>query len=290
MQFKIVTDSSCNLPDEMIEQYDLEILPLRFMVDGETFQSYRKGEKSDLAKFYAMMRAGKVVTTSLPNMAESEELVRGLLEDGNDVYYIGFDSAISGTYGATAALLDNLAAEYPDRKIFHTDTLSASGGQGILVLRAARLAEGGAPIEEVRDWVEANKMGIGHWFTVDDLMYLFRGGRVTRTSAWAGTLLNVKPVLHVDDAGNLIPMEKVMGRKKSILALLKHIKESATQPYSEQTVFINHGDCLEDAQLLRDKIKETLGIEDITIGVIDPVIGAHTGPGILALFFFANGR
>ncbi len=290
MNFEIVTDSSSNLLDETIERFGLHILPLTFMVDGVQHHSYIKGEKSNLKQFYTMMREGKVITTSLPNMSDSEQLLRGLLEQGRDVLYIGFSSGLSGTYGATALLLDELKAEFPDRKIMHTDTLAASGGEGLLVYKAALLAEGGASIEETHAWVENNKFNLAHWFTVDDLMFLFRGGRVTRTSAWAGTMLNVKPILHVDDEGLLIPMEKVMGRKKSIMGLLKHMEQSATQPVAEQTVFINHGDCLEDAELLRDKIQEKLGVTDIHINYVDPVIGAHSGPGTLALFFMSDHR
>ena len=290
MQFEIVTDTSSNLLDETIDRFGLHILPLTFMVDGVQHQSYMKGEKSNLKKFYTMMREGKVITTSLPNMNESEALFRSLLEQGKDVLYLGFSSGLSGTYGACAMLLDDLKKEFPERKILHADTLAASGGEGLLVYKAAQMAEAGASIEDAHAWVENNKLNLAHWFTVDDLMFLFRGGRVTRTSAWAGTMLNVKPVLHVDDEGHLIPMEKVLGRKKSILGLLKHMEQSAIQPVSEQTVFINHGDCLEDAEFLRDKIKEKLGVSDIHINYVDPVIGAHSGPGTLALFFLADHR
>lgn len=290
MQFEIVTDSCCNLLDETIEKYSLHILPLTFMVDGVQHQSFIKGQKSDLQKFYTMMREGKVITTSLPNLVDSEALFRGLLEQGRDVLYLGFSSGLSGTYQAISVLLDGLANEFPDRNIRYVDTLAASGGEGLLVYKACQLAQTGASIDEVAQWVEENKLKLAHWFTVDDLMFLFRGGRVTRTSAWAGTMLNIKPVLHVDNEGHLIPLEKVMGRKKSILALVKHMKETAIQPVSDQTVFITHGDCLEDAELLRDMVSDELGVTDIHINYIDPVIGAHSGPGTLALYFMAFGR
>ena len=290
MQFEIVTDSCCNLLDETIEKYGLHILPLTFMVDGVQHQSFVKGQKSDLQKFYTMMREGKVITTSLPNLVDSEALFRGLLEQGRDVLYLGFSSGLSGTYQAISVLLDGLANEFPDRNIRYVDTLAASGGEGLLVYKACQLAQTGASIDEVAQWVEENKLKLAHWFTVDDLMFLFRGGRVTRTSAWAGTMLNIKPVLHVDNEGHLIPLEKVMGRKKSILALVKHMKETAIQPVSDQTVFITHGDCLEDAELLRDMVSDELGVTDIHINYIDPVIGAHSGPGTLALYFMAFGR
>lgn len=290
MNFEIVTDSSSNLLDETIGRFGLHILPLTFMIDGQQRQSFVKGEKSDLKQFYTMMREGKVITTSLPNMSDSEILLRSLLEAGRDILYLGFSSGLSGTYQAIALLLDNLAAEFPERRVMHVDTLAASGGEGLLVYKAAQMAQAGASIEETRQWVEDNKLKLAHWFTVDDLMFLFRGGRVTRTSAWAGTMLNIKPVMHVDNDGHLIPLEKVMGRKKSILGMLKHMEKTADAPINEQTVFITHGDCLEDAEFLRDKIAEKFGVTDIHINYVDPVIGAHSGPGTLALFFLASHR
>ena len=290
MNFEIVTDSSSNLLDETIGRFGLHILPLTFMIDGQQRQSFVKGERSDLKQFYTMMREGKVITTSLPNMSDSEILLRSLLEAGRDILYLGFSSGLSGTYQAIALLLDNLAAEFPERRVLHVDTLAASGGEGLLVYKAAQMAQAGASIEETRQWVEDNKLKLAHWFTVDDLMFLFRGGRVTRTSAWAGTMLNIKPVMHVDNDGHLSPLEKVMGRKKSILGMLKHMEKTADTPINEQTVFITHGDCLEDAEFLRDKIAEKFGVIDIHINYVDPVIGAHSGPGTLALFFMASHR
>ena len=290
MDFEIVTDTSSNLPDETIDEFGLHILPLTFMVDGVQYKSYTQGETSDLKRFFTMMREGKVITTSLPNRAESETTLRAILDSGRDLLYIGFSSGISGTYESVAAILDSLRTEYPDRKIYHTDTRAAAMGEGLLVYLAACRAREGATIEETHAWVEANKFNLAHWFTVDDLMFLFRGGRVSRTSAWAGTLLNIKPVLHVDNAGCLIPMEKVRGRKKSILALLKHMKDTVQQPAEDQVVFISHGDCEEEALFLADKIREELGCKDIRLNYLDPVIGAHAGPGTLALFFMASGR
>lgn len=290
MQFEIVTDSSCNLLDEMIDEFGLHILPLTFMSDGKQYHSYTQGEKSDLQRFYSMMREGKVFTTSLPNQMDSKKLFEQLLEEGKNILYIGFSSGLSGTYEAMAGILDSLRGKYPDRKIMHTDTRGASMGEGLLVYKAACLARDGASIEEAYAWVEDNKFHLAHWFTVDDLMYLFRGGRVSRTSAWAGSLLNIKPVLHMDNAGHLIPMEKVRGRQKSIRSMFKHMEESALQPVSEQTVFISHGDCEEDALFLASLIREKLGVADIHINYVDPVIGAHSGPGTLALFFLADQR
>lgn len=290
MDFEIVTDSSCNLKEEMIDEFGLHVLPLTFMVDGEQHQSYLKGQVTDLQQFYSMMREGKVITTSLPNLADSEALLRGLLEAGRDVLYLGFSSGLSGTFEAISLLCSQLAAEFPDRKIFSVDTLAASGGEGLLVWHAVQKAREGLSIEELRDWVEGHKLNLAHWFTVDDLMFLWRGGRVSKTSAWAGTLLNIKPVLHVDDAGHLIPMEKVRGRKKSLNALVDHMEKSAIPPVSDQMVFITHGDCIEDAEYVAEKVRERFGVRDVVINYVDPVIGAHSGPGTMALFYMAESR
>ncbi len=290
MAFAIVTDSSSNLTEELIDELDLHILPLTFMVDGQEFQSYLKGEKTDLSQFYTMMREGKVITTSLPNLKASRELIEGLLKEGQDVLYLGFSSGLSGTYQAIELILAELADQYPDRTVMGVDTLAASMGEGLLVYYAARKRNEGASIQEVRDWVEEHKLHLAHWFTVDDLMFLFRGGRVSRTSAWAGTLLNIKPVMHVDDEGHLSPLEKVRGRKKSLKALVDHMEQTANTPVAEQTVFISHGDCLEDAQYVADLVRERFGVTDIVINYVDPVIGAHSGPGTMALFFLASER
>lgn len=289
MEFAIVTDSSCNLPDDIIERYGLLILPLTFMADGEEFQSYTEGEESNLKRFYTMMRDGKVFTTSLPKQHDAEQMFRRLLDEGRDVLYIGFSSGLSGTYEAISGILDRLKTSYPDRVILSIDTFGASLGEGLMVYEACKLRSDGASIQETYKWLEDNRFHVAHWFTVDDLMYLFRGGRVSRTSAWAGSLLNIKPVLHMDDAGHLIPMEKVRGRKKSIQALFDHMTQSAIEPVADQTVFISHGDCLEDAEALAKMVQDRYGCE-VIINYVDPVIGAHSGPGTLALFFLADQR
>ena len=290
MDFEIVTDSSSNLVEEMIDDFGLHVLPLTFMVDGEEYQSYLKGQHTDLKQFYTMMREGKVITTSLPNLAESEALMRGLLEQGRDILYLGFSSGLSGTFEATELLMRDLAAEFPERTLLAVDTLAASGGEGLLVWHAVQRARAGAPIGEVRDWVEENKLHLAHWFTVDDLMFLFRGGRVSKTAAWAGTMLNIKPVMHVDDEGHLIPLEKVRGRKKSLNALVDHMEKSAVQPIDQQMVFITHGDCLEEAEYVAEQVKERFGVKEVVINYVDPVIGAHSGPGTLALFYLGTQR
>ena len=292
MNFEIVTDSSCNLLEGLIDNFGLHVLPLTFTAEGDpnVYQSYLKGERTDLQKFYNMMREGKVFKTSLPSQTYTEELFRGLLEQGRDVLYIGFSSALSGTFEATSVIMKRLQAEYPDRKLYAVDTLAASGGEGLLIYHAVQLADEGASIEEVRDSVEQNKLHMAHWFTVDDLMYLYRGGRLSKGSAKAGSMLKIKPVLHVDDTGHLVSVEKATGRKKSLDALVKHLGKSALQPIDQQMVFITHGDCRKDAEYVADQAMSRYGVRHVIINYVDPVIGAHSGPGTVAVFFLADKR
>lgn len=290
MAYQIVTDSSCNLPEELIDKLELEILPLVFMIDGTLHQSYLKGQVTDLSQFYAMMRDGKVITTSLPNLSETEKLFDRIFASGKDILYIGFSSALSGTYEGMCNVGNTLAERYPDRCFASVDTRAASVGQGLIAYYAAKLKQEGKSLEEVQQWVVDNRLNLAHWFTVDDLMYLYRGGRVSKSAAFAGSLLNIKPVLHVDNEGRLIPMEKARGRKKSIQTLVKHMEKTATQPVKDQLIGISHGDCLEDAEYLQELIAEKFGATNILLNYIDPVIGAHSGPGTLALFFLASER
>ena len=272
MDFELVTDSCCNLTEDMIDDFGLHILPLTFMADGEDqgvpeLPQRRAHQPAGVLHHDAR---GQVFRTSLPNLAETEALLRGLLEAGRDVLYVGFSSGLSGTYEATSLLMKDLAQQFPGRKLYAVDTLAASGGQGLLVWHAVQRARAGASIDEVRDWLEENKLHLAHWFTVDDLMFLFRGGRVSKTSAWAGTLLNIKPVMHVDDAGHLVPLEKVRGRRKSLNALVDHMEKSALSPIGEQMVFITHGDCIEDAEYVAAQVKERFGVPEVVINYVDP--------------------
>ncbi|MDR2108790.1 MAG: DegV family protein, partial [Coriobacteriales bacterium] len=204
MPFAIITDSSANLPEATIEHYGLHVFGLVFNIDGEVHRSYIKGSITDLKQFYTMLREGKVITTSLPSLTEVEAIVRGVLESGQDAIYIGFDSALSGTYENTSRFLYSLRdADFPDRKLYCVDSLGAALGQGLLVIEACRKREAGDSVDQVAAWAEANRQRFAHWFTVDDLSYLQRGGRLSKGVAIAATLLNIKPVLHVDEEGRL---------------------------------------------------------------------------------------
>mgnify|MGYP002580039148 CR=1 FL=1 len=290
MPYQIVTDSCCNLTEALIDELELEILPLTFMVDGVQHQSYLKGKTTDLKQFYTMMREGKVITTSLPNLADSEELLSSILESGKgrDVLYIGFSSGLSGTYESIETLSRDLRERFPERTIECIDTLAASMGEGLLVYYAAKMKQNGASLPEVAKWVRENKLHLAHWFTVDDLMFLYRGGRVSRTAAFAGSMLKIKPVMHVDNEGHLIPLEKKRGRKKSIQGLVEHMEATANAPVADQVVAISHGDCIEDAEYLQSLITKKFGVTKYLLNYVDPVIGAHSGPGTLALFFLAS--
>ena len=289
MSFEIVTDSSCNLPEDIIDRYGLHILSLRFLVGGKEYYSYTKGEITDLAQFYTMMRNKEEITTSQISSDTCTNLFESLLQDGKDVLYIGFSSALSGTYQVGYLALEELKKKYPERKIYAVDTLGASLGEGLLVYHAANLREAGESIEAVNGWLLENRLHLCHWFTVDDLFFLQRGGRVSGTVAIFGTLLNVKPVMHMDNEGRLIFVTKVRGRKRSLDALVERLDQTAINP-SEQSIFITHGDCLEDAQYVAKKIEEKYHPKEIVINWVDPVIGAHSGPGTVALFFLGTER
>ncbi|MDR2586851.1 MAG: DegV family protein [Coriobacteriales bacterium] len=289
MPYTIITDSSANLPDSYVERYGLSILSLEFIVDGVSYRGYTEGEITDNRQFYNMMREGKVVKTSLVSPKEAETVLRACFEAGNDALYLGFDSALSGTYEAVSAHMRTVQeSEYPERKLRCVDTLAAALGEGQLVVEAAKRKLAGASLDELADWAEEQRLGFAHWFTVEDLNYLQRGGRLSKGAAFAATLLNIKPVLHVDVEGRLVPVEKVRGRKKSIQALFERYAKTAREPRAELPVYISHGDCLEDAQQLADLISSEYGATDVVINDLDPVIGAHAGPGTVALFFLTD--
>ncbi|MBP5313715.1 MAG: DegV family protein [Eggerthellaceae bacterium] len=290
MTFQIITDSSCSIDKDKVKQYDIDVISLTYHIDNEDYPCFDENNEPDFRDFYDRLRQGSMATTSCPSIYEAQTHLEKYLKEGKDLLYIGFSTGLSGTYNAVCQAADLIKDNYQNRKIICIDTLAASLGQGLLVHYACKLRDEGKSIEEVAAWLEENKLHLAHWFTVDDLMFLFRGGRVSKTSAWAGMLLSIKPVMHMDNDGHLIPLEKVRGRNKALNALIKHMEQSAIQPISEQTVFISHGDCIEDANYVAEEIKNRFGVKDIYINYVDPVIGCHSGPGTLALFFLADQR
>jgi DegV family protein with EDD domain len=289
MGFTIVTDSSANLNNEIIDQYDIQILSLMYRIGDKEYNSYIKGEKNDLAPLYTIMRNKENVTTSSVSPGVCNNIFDMLLKQGQDVLYLGFSSALSATYQTASITLQQLAEEYPERRVYCVDTLAASLGQGLLVTYAAKLKESGKTIEEVYNWVMENRLHLCHWFTVDDLFFLQRGGRVSKSTAIVGTLLDIKPVMHMDNEGRLIPVSKVRGRKKSLNALVDQMEKTAIHPES-QMVYISHGDCLEDANYVKDQVRTRFGVKNFLIQYVEPVIGAHSGPGTVALFFIGSER
>ena len=217
-------------------------------------------------------------------MAQYTEALEPLLQEGRDVLVLAFSSGLSATYSSSVIAVEDLREKYPDRKLYTVDTLCASLGQGLLVYLAAQQRAQGKSIEEVRDWAEANKLKLCHQFTVDDLHFLKRGGRISATTAVVGSMLKIKPVLHVDNEGHLINIGKARGRAASLKALVDKMEQTAIDP-GDQTVFISHGDCLEDAQMVAQMVRDRFGVQNVYLNYVGPVIGAHSGPGTLALFY-----
>jgi DegV family protein with EDD domain len=289
MSYQIVTDSSANLTDEIITQFGLEIISLIFRVGDKEYYSYTKGEVTNIKQYYEMMRQGDTITTAQVSIDPCREAFESILKQGNDVLYIGFSSALSGTFSVADMVARELQEEYPERKMYSVDTLAASMGEGLLVYHAAMQKLAGKTIDEVRDWLINNRLNLCHWFTVDDLVYLKRGGRISATTALLGTIMGIKPIMHVDDEGRLVPTGKIRGRRQSLEELVKQMQNTCINP-AEQMIFITHGDCIDDAQYVEKLVRERLNVKDVKINYVDPVIGAHSGPGTIALFFIGSKR
>ncbi len=285
--YRIITDSTTDLSPEMIADLDITIIPLEFSIEGNRHLDYADGRDMDIKQFYSLVRSGQMSTTGQVTVARFTDVFEPLLKDGHDILYIAFSSGLSGTSSSAQVAAEELAGKYPERKIYSVDSLAASMGEGLLVYNAVMQKRAGLNIEELKAWVEENRNHLCHWFTVDDLYHLKRGGRVSPAAALVGTMLGIKPVLHVDDEGHLIPVEKVRGRKQSLDALVKHMVETVTNP-EDQMIFISHGDCAEDANYVADQIRSKMKVKDIVIHFVGPVIGAHSGPGTVALFFLGT--
>ncbi|MBQ5389628.1 MAG: DegV family protein [Clostridia bacterium] len=285
--FIIHTDSACDLKPEMLESWGVPFTSLTFRFDGAEIE-YANGDMT-VTDFYAKMRAGGIAKTAAVNTEIFREAFEKTLKEGKDVLYIGFSSGLSTTYNSARIAAEELRSAYPDRKVITVDTLAASAGEGLLVYLATKKQKSGASIEETAAYIEDIKLKISIWFTVDDLVYLKRGGRVSPTVAFVGNMLGIKPVLHMDDEGHLVNVSKVRGRKTAIAALADKYGELATDLAGEE-IFISHGDCLQDAEELADLLKTRYGATVEVITDVGPVIGAHSGPGTLALFFVGAHR
>ena len=284
--YKIITDSGCDLPRQMFNQLGVHAVPL--------FVNYKGEEQEDsvdegVQEMYEGLRAGEVATTSAINPDRWARAMEEALAEGLDVLTITFSSGLSTTYQSAVIAGEELKEKYPDRKICVVDGLSASMGQGLLVWYACQKKAEGLSVEELAAWVESNRLNLCHWVTVDDLMYLKRGGRVSATTAVVGTMLQIKPIIHVNDEGKLINVGKARGRKGALSTLLQKVQELG-EGFDNSTMFISHGDCLEDAQYMASQLKEKCGVKEVIIGYIGAVIGSHAGPGTLAIFFMGKHR
>lgn len=289
-EYIISTDTSCDFPLEYVKQHQLPLVTLFYSIDGVTGEN--GCPSSDVLKnFYDKMRAGSMTKTQQASIEDTEKVFREILQEGKDILHIAFSSGLSGTANAARLAAENMMEEFPERKIIVIDSLCASLGQGLLVDYALKLQQQGKTMEETAKWLEDHIQNICHLFTVEDLKYLQRGGRISKTTALVGTMIGIKPVLHVDPEGKLVSISKVRGRKQSIQALVNKMEENIGKYRDEkQPIFISHGDCIEDANYLAELVKERFGYDEFLINDVGPTIGAHSGPGTLALFFMGETR
>lgn len=286
MSYQIITDSCCDFTKEMYEKLGLVAAPLMVNFRGQTYPDRNDESLKDM---YAGLRAGEVATTSAANPEQWQVLMEPYLQKGEDLLVLVFSSGLSTTYQSACMAAEELKSSYPDRTISVVDSLCASLGEGLLAYYACGKRDEGLSIQELTQWLLDNRLHLCHWFTVDDLMYLKRGGRVSAATAIMGTMLSIKPVLHVDNEGHLINVGKARGRKASIQAMARKVAELGGG-YDNATMFISHGDCLEDAEYLAGLLREQYGVKEVYINYVGAVIGSHSGPGTLALFFMGEHR
>ena len=284
----IVTDSAIDMPRDWIDQQnDFQVLDLSYVMDDRSYTS--DGTDESIKKIYDAMRSGKMLKTSQVTLDMWESCFRELLSAGHDVLTIAFSSGLSGTCSAAFAAADEVRSDYPDRKLIVIDSLQASAGEGLMVHYALQNRSGGMSIEDNANWIKNNVQNFIAWFTVNDLMHLHRGGRVSAASAIVGSLVRIKPIMRVDENGKLAVYEKAAGRKRSIRILAEKIIADIVNPEG-QVIHISHGDCLEEAQTLADMIRDALPVADVRISYVGSVIGAHTGPGVIAVFCMGDSR
>lgn len=284
----IVTDGTCDLALDVIETYDIKVIPMEFSIDEEHYLHSADFKVFKEVRFYDRLRSGSTAATSQITPYTYTEFLTPYLEAGKDILYLAFSSGLSSTYESSVIAFKALQEKFPQQQLVTIDSLAASAGEGLMTYYACINREQGMGIEENKQWLEDHIQNFAHWVTVDDLHHLKRGGRVSATTAFVGTALSIKPILYVDKEGHLLSVGKAHGRKKSLSTLANKLKETIAQ--EEQVIMIAHGDCLEDALFLRDKIMQTTKVKDAIISEIGPVVGAHSGPGTIALFYFATSR
>ena len=288
MGIKIITDSACDLKREYIDKNNIGLLSLILNLEGQAIK-YDLGESLSYKEFYNRMRQGATPTTSQVNAHDFEEEFTKHIKNGDSIIYISISASLSGTFNSANIAKNNLLEEYPEAKIELVDSLSASVGQGLLVLKACEMRDNGASIEEIVEWIEENKRKVIHTILIDDLNHLKRGGRISGATATIGGLLNIKPSAYLDDEGKLAQGEKIKGKKKALRFLANEVKERAIDSENE-VLYICHGDCQEEAESLRDIIEQEVKFKNIIINYVGNVVGAHTGPGVLAVIFLGKNR
>lgn len=283
----ISTDCMADLPASFIQEHNISLHPLYYQIGNQTYNALESALSE--AEFYAKMRNGEMPTTMASNPEYIEQSFSKNIADGYDILHISFSSGLSSSYNNTAVTAQEMQEQYPDSKIIVIDSLCASLGQGLLVYYACKKKEEGATIEELATYVKDLIPHICHQFTVDDLFHLHRGGRVSKATAILGTIANIKPVLHVDNEGKLINISKIRGRKRSLTTLVDNMEKTIGN-YENPVVFISHGDCLEDAEFVKELVEERFGIHEFMINYVGSTIGAHSGPGTVALFYLGETR
>ena len=285
----ILTETNCDLTPDLAKELDIETLPMTVVFADKEYNHNIDQKELTNKDFYDGMRQGKTASTVAVNPTAWAEAAKVHLQQGDEVLILAFSSGLSATYNSAVIAMGDLKEEFPNGKIAVVDTLCASMGQGLLCHYASKKRESGATLEELADYAQTQKMKIAHWFTVDDLQYLKRGGRISPTAATVGTMLQIKPVMHVDDEGHLVPVSKVRGRKGALNAMVTEMCKSVAN-VGDQPIFISHGDCLDDVVHLQEQITLKLGLKEFYVNSIGPSIGAHSGPGTVALFFVGNNR
>ena len=284
--YKIITDSACDLPKAMLQQLDVITTPLHVLFRGENLED---SVDAGLKEIYDGLRAGEKTSTSAVNPEAWATVIEPVLAEGCDALVLAFSSGLSTTYQSAVIAAQDLQERYPDRTIRVVDSLCAALGQGLLVWYACKMRDSGLSVNELADWMEQNKLHVAHWVTVDDLMHLKRGGRVSATTAAVGTMLQIKPIIHVNDEGKLINVGKARGRKAAMQTLVSKMLELG-EGYDNTTVFITHGDCEADAEVLKEMVLSQTQAKEVFVGHLGAVIGSHAGPGTLALFFLGKHR
>lgn len=288
MDTVLLIDSCTDLPHSYVEKNELPFVSLVCNFKGQEYKD-DFGKTLSYKEFYTAVRNGEMPSTSQVNVYEYTEVFKEYALKGISVIYLGFSSVLSGSLSSAKLAKDMVCEEIKDADITIIDSKSASLGEGLLAYYANEMLKEGASKDEVVSWIESNKLRMNHWFTVDDLGHLRRGGRLSGAAAFVGTLLDIKPILQVDDEGKLIPMSKIKGRKKSLKTLFEMLHENIVSP-EEQVIAISHGDCIEDVEYLKDMILKEYKVKDVIINHVGPVIGSHTGPGVVALFFMGSKR